>query len=325
MIDRMLKSSMLFLFNADGVGTASDILQDEHYYPFGLRISDPRRSAGNPANRYQYNGKEWSEESGLGWYAYGARWYDPAVGRWWSVDPKADMYFGFSTYHAVLNNPIRLIDVNGMSAVDYIFLDNNGNEIHRIRDPYIKHVTFISDENKLQQLLYWKEKDAFFPLNSPGYLEALGNTYDMNGVLNIFDESAKDLVNSGKILDSENGTPRFDIANEHGAILEIKNNGIIGIGLRNTDNSPINTGYKKRKSEYDDNEVSVMHTHPNEGKRAVNHGRLRTYNRDNGPSPRDKINADGQAKSGYYNIVIDKNKVYFYNSNKVISIFLNNL
>ncbi|MDX2134914.1 MAG: DUF6443 domain-containing protein, partial [Saprospiraceae bacterium] len=32
--------------NGDGVGTAGDILQDEHYYPFGLRISDPRRSAG---------------------------------------------------------------------------------------------------------------------------------------------------------------------------------------------------------------------------------------------------------------------------------------
>jgi RHS repeat-associated protein len=109
----MLKSSTLFLFNADGVGTASDILQDEHYYPFGLRISNPRRSAGNPANRYQYNGKEWSEESGLGWYAYGARWYDPAVGRWWSVDPMADMYFQFSGYNYVKNTPYVFIDPDG--------------------------------------------------------------------------------------------------------------------------------------------------------------------------------------------------------------------
>ncbi|MFZ4634477.1 MAG: RHS repeat domain-containing protein [Saprospiraceae bacterium] len=99
--------------NADGVGTASDILQDEHYYPFGLRISDPRRSAGNPANRYQYNGKEWSEESGLGWYAYGYRSYDPAIGRFTSIDPRASKYTGWSPFNYVANNPIINIDPMG--------------------------------------------------------------------------------------------------------------------------------------------------------------------------------------------------------------------
>lgn len=29
-------------------------------------------------NQYRYNGKELNEDFGLGWYDYGARWYDPA-------------------------------------------------------------------------------------------------------------------------------------------------------------------------------------------------------------------------------------------------------
>jgi len=41
----------------------------------------------SPGNDYTYNGKELNEDFGLSLYDYGARWYDAALGRWWSVDP----------------------------------------------------------------------------------------------------------------------------------------------------------------------------------------------------------------------------------------------
>jgi uncharacterized protein RhaS with RHS repeats len=40
--------------------------------------------------------------------------YDPAIGRWHSVDPLAVVYESQSPFSYVLNNPIKYIDPNGM-------------------------------------------------------------------------------------------------------------------------------------------------------------------------------------------------------------------
>jgi len=63
------------------------------------------------ANRYRYN--ELHDELGLGWYDYGARMYDPSIGRWNGVDASSEEYGGFSPYNYVLNNPLVLVDPDG--------------------------------------------------------------------------------------------------------------------------------------------------------------------------------------------------------------------
>ncbi len=90
------------------------VIQEEEYSGFGLSYS---RYVSGDRNMYLYNGKE--EQQVLSkQYDYGARFYDPIIGRWMVVDPLAEKYFAISPYTYVANNPIRLIDSDGREIVD---------------------------------------------------------------------------------------------------------------------------------------------------------------------------------------------------------------
>ncbi len=90
------------------INEEGQVVQRDDYYPFGLTFNSWHTS---PKNEYLYNGKEFEEATG--WYEYESRFHDAALGRFFTIDPKAEEYHVWSPYVYAANNPIRFVDVRG--------------------------------------------------------------------------------------------------------------------------------------------------------------------------------------------------------------------
>ena len=98
----------------------SEIIQEDNYYAFGLKHQGYNNvvTSTNSGQKYKYNGKELQDELGLNMYDYGARNYDPALGRWMNIDPLAEISRRWSPYNYAYDNPVFFIDPDGMEVID---------------------------------------------------------------------------------------------------------------------------------------------------------------------------------------------------------------
>lgn len=107
------------------VNLPGPVLEETHYYPFGLTIAGISTQApGRLENKLKYNTKElqhneFSNGSGLEWYDYGTRLMDPQIGRWHVPDPLSSKYSNYSPYNYVLNDPVQMIDPDGMDPLSW--------------------------------------------------------------------------------------------------------------------------------------------------------------------------------------------------------------
>ena len=110
-----------YFYHPDHLGSSSWItdntgrpIQHLHYLPFGEDWVDQRNSNWNAP--YTFSGKEKDAETGYGYF--GARYYDSGLSIWLSVDPMSDKYPSMSPYNYCANNPVILVDPDGLSWVN---------------------------------------------------------------------------------------------------------------------------------------------------------------------------------------------------------------
>lgn len=144
----------VFFDNLQIIHKPGPILEETHYYPFGLTMAGiSSKAAGILENKYKFSGKEqqskeFSDGGGLNYYDFGARNYDPQIGRWFNHDKFAEVYVALTQYQYAANNPIKLIDEAG-----HLLKDKDGNIIatsNGMAPPIIRKVT--SDDGSMKSV-----------------------------------------------------------------------------------------------------------------------------------------------------------------------------
>ncbi|WP_458628618.1 DUF6443 domain-containing protein [Winogradskyella sp. PC D3.3] len=97
---------------------SSEILKESNYYPFGLEHEGYNNVVQGVRNNIKtYQSQEFTEELQLNTHEWKYRVSDPAIGRFWQVDPLAEKYEWMSTYQFSSNQPVHARELEGMESM----------------------------------------------------------------------------------------------------------------------------------------------------------------------------------------------------------------
>lgn len=123
----------MFFDNLQVIVTKGPLLEETHYYPFGLTmagISSKALNFGAPENKYKFNGIEQNNDFDLNIYDAQYRNLDPQIGRFWQIDQRPTE--SISLYSSMFNNPVLINDPLGDTGRIGTLTDNvikaNGKE-----------------------------------------------------------------------------------------------------------------------------------------------------------------------------------------------------
>jgi RHS repeat-associated protein len=133
-------------FQKNTTSGQAERIQSDDFYAFGLRKSG---SPVSQLNQYLYNDKELQPE--LTQYDFGARFYDPVIARFTSLDPLTEYTRRHSPYSYGMDNPIRFTDPTGMAASDTTYIDPS---TYNLKEVKIVSTKINNTSNKILNFLW---------------------------------------------------------------------------------------------------------------------------------------------------------------------------
>jgi RHS repeat-associated protein len=130
----------------------------------------------------------------LNLYDYGARNYDPALGRWMNIDPLSESFLSHGPYSFCFNDPMRFVDSDGKAPTDIVYFDKNGVEL---KDKRIvsntEFKTYVAND-------YWNSSFSEAPMPGKITYSLDGNTDPSSDKYNKYDydiAAATYIINQG--------------------------------------------------------------------------------------------------------------------------------
>ncbi|CAA7195464.1 DUF6443 domain-containing protein [Chryseobacterium potabilaquae] len=157
-------------------GSGVEVLEENNYYPFGLKHQGYNILSGNPAYQYKYQGQELQE---TGFYSFKWRNHMPDIGRFATTDPLSEKFPYNSTY-AFQENKLGLgREFEGLELVPFEFLmmSNSNIPVTPVAEAMIREVP-------IEPITITVSRAT--PPSPPGFWEKIANWFD-----SVFDSASE--------------------------------------------------------------------------------------------------------------------------------------
>jgi len=214
----------VFFDNLQVVHNRSPLIEETHYYPFGLTMSGISSKAlnfGQPQNKKKFTSQELDDDLGINLYQMKFRNHDPQIGRFIQIDPLGDKYVYNTTYAYAENRVIDGIDLEGLEWLSD----------EQLRDPNFNYrlyqETFRSESTNPN---YQQRAKALTPKEfATGKYKAVGD-----------DPAVTLKLSAGKQIGFEAGPVSLDYNGGSKDIFTATSNGTIELGKRNETTEGVN-------------------------------------------------------------------------------------